>query len=147
MSIGIQIIVGMCIALATVCLLMIFHRKQRAVWASVFVLLGIVTVLGGIGVSEDRGKNRKGKEASVENMSDAYIGLAYGFMEEGAYEDAEIFLESYLSSGVYDDRYLLARARLYGLQGNYDGAEGLYRMLLDKKSEAAGKKELEEELV
>lgn len=146
MSIGIQIIVGMCIALATVCLLMIFHRKQRVVWASVFVLLGIVTVLGGIGFSEDRGKNRKGKEASAENMSDAYIGLAYGFMEEGAYEDAEIFLESYLSSGVYDDRYLLARARLYGLQGNYDGAEGLYRMLLDKKSEAAGKKELEEEL-
>lgn len=146
MSIGIQIIVGMCIALAAVCLLMIFHRKQRTVWASVFVLLGIVTVLGGIGFSEDRGKNRKGKEASAENMPDAYIGLAYGFMEEGAYEDAEIFLESYLSSGVYDDRYLLARARLYGLQGNYDGAEGLYRMLLDKKSEAAGKKELEEEL-
>ncbi len=59
-----------------------------------------------------------------------------------AYEEAEIFLGNYLSSGVYDDAYLLARARLYGLQENYDGAEGLYRMLIDRKSKAAGKKHM-----
>lgn len=146
MSIGIQVIVGMCIALAVVCLLMVFHRKQRIVWASVFVLLGIVTVLAGIFFPDGSGKDGRDKAASTENLPDTYIGLAYGFMGEGAYEDAEIFLESYLSSCVYDDTYLLARARLYGLQENYDGAEGLYRMLLDKKSEAAGEKELEEEL-
>ena len=82
MSIGIQVIVGMCIALAVVCLLMVFHRKQRIVWASVFVLLGIVTVLAGIFFPDGSGKDGRDKAASTENLPDTYIGLAYGFMGE-----------------------------------------------------------------
>mgnify|MGYP000683035596 CR=1 FL=1 len=90
---------------------------------------------------------RMRKTASAEQLEDVYIGLAYGFMEEEAYEEAENFSgELSLFRGVYDDAYLLARARLYGLQENYDGAEGLYRMLIDRKSKAAGRNELKEEL-
>lgn len=146
MNIEVQIVVGMCITLVVVCLLMIMHRKQRMVWTSVFVLIGVVTVLVGICFSWNVGKNRKEKVTSSGDQQGVYIGLAYGCMEEEAYEDAELFLEHSLSSGLYDDTYLLARARLYGLQGNYDGAEGLYRMLLDQQSEVAEKMELEEEL-
>lgn len=146
MGTGLQMIVGMLAALVIVCLLIVVHRKQRLVWSAVFVLLGITTVFAGIFIFTGSERKEDEKTASAEQLEDVYIGLAYGFMEEEAYEEAEIFLGNYLSSGVYDDAYLLARARLYGLQENYDGAEGLYRMLIDRKSKAAGRNELKEEL-
>ena len=146
MGTGLQMIVGMLAALVIVCLLIVVHRKQRLVWSAVFVLLGITTVFAGIFIFTGSERKEDEKTVSAEQLEDVYIGLAYGFMEEEAYEEAEIFLGNYLSSGVYDDAYLLARARLYGLQENYDGAEGLYRMLIDRKSKAAGRNELKEEL-
>ena len=146
MGTGLQMIVGMLAVLVIVCLLIVVHRKQRLVWSAVFVLLGITTALAGVFIFTGSERKEDEKTVSAEQLEDVYIGLAYGFMEEEAYEEAEIFLGNYLSSGVYDDAYLLARARLYGLQENYDGAEGLYRMLIDRKSKAAGRNELKEEL-
>ena len=102
MGTGLQMIVGMLAALVIVCLLIVVHRKQRLVWSAVFVLLGITTVFAGIFIFTGSERKEDEKTASAEQLEDVYIGLAYGFMEEEAYEEAEIFLGNYLSSGVYD---------------------------------------------
>lgn len=134
---------GIGTAAAAAAVLAVFHRKNRAVWAFAAVLLALTA-----GVSAAVLKAQSGREQTEEQTaaSGEYLEIAYGLMEQGAYEEAGRTLEEYLENSFYSEEYVLARARLYGLQKNYGGARALYRQLLDKKPDAEEKSALEEEL-
>lgn len=135
---------GIGTAVAAAIVLAVFHKKNRAVWVLSAVLLLLTAGVSGTVLVLGSGGQRADKEQSAP--SGIYLDVAYGMMENGAYEEAGRTLDEYLENCLYSEEYALARARLYGLQKNYDGARVLYQMLLDRGSKVWPADELEEEL-
>ena len=134
MSLTFQIIMAFAIVLVALVIAAVFLKKTRAVWiiaAAFMVPAAVVTTIAAnyvAGNPADELLQAKLTEEKDDNPAD-YIDIAASLLAKGMTKSADRVLGEYVSRYPINAEYLLTRARLDALRGNYDSAYGIMNAL------------------
>lgn len=127
-----QILVGISLACLIFVIMAAFLKEYRIIFITVLVLfaLGSVFLLAAYNHISRSMTVEEVEEAPVSLGQEDCLNLFYGLILAGDYVDARAVLDDAMNYGGYDSSYLLAAARLYVMEENYQGANALYNYLL-----------------